>query len=40
MAFLEGLEMLRPLGTYVELGCMADKGETVHEFIERSRGLS
>ncbi len=29
MAFLEGLEMLRPLGTYVELGCMADKGETV-----------
>jgi threonine dehydrogenase-like Zn-dependent dehydrogenase len=29
MAFLEGLEMLRPLGTYVELGCMADNGQTV-----------
>jgi threonine dehydrogenase-like Zn-dependent dehydrogenase len=28
-AFLEGLEMLRPLGTYVELGCMADTGATV-----------
>ena len=28
-AFLEGLEMLRPLGTYVELGCMADAGKTV-----------
>jgi L-iditol 2-dehydrogenase len=28
-AFLEGLEMLRPLGTYVELGCMADNGKTV-----------
>ena len=29
MAFLEGLEMLRPLGTYVELGCMIDNGKTV-----------
>ena len=29
MAFLEGLEILRPLGTYVELGCMADNGKTV-----------
>jgi threonine dehydrogenase-like Zn-dependent dehydrogenase len=29
MAFLEGLEMLRPLGTYVELGCMVDSGATV-----------
>ena len=28
-AFLEGLEMLRPLGTYVELGCMVDSGTTV-----------
>lgn len=28
-AFLEGLEMLRPLGTYVELGCMVDNGKTV-----------
>lgn len=28
-AFLEGLEMLRPLGTYVELGCMIDTGKTV-----------
>ena len=28
-AFLEGLEMLRPLGTYVELGCMVDSGATV-----------
>jgi threonine dehydrogenase-like Zn-dependent dehydrogenase len=28
-AFLDGLEMLRPLGTYVELGCMADTGATV-----------
>jgi threonine dehydrogenase-like Zn-dependent dehydrogenase len=28
-AFVEGLEMLRPLGTYVELGCMADTGATV-----------
>jgi L-iditol 2-dehydrogenase len=28
-AFLEGLEMVRPLGTYVELGCMVDSGETV-----------
>jgi threonine dehydrogenase-like Zn-dependent dehydrogenase len=28
-AFLEGLEMLRPLGTYVELGLMADNGATV-----------
>jgi L-iditol 2-dehydrogenase len=29
MAFLEGLEMVRPLGTYVELGCMIDTGATV-----------
>ncbi|MBI2939236.1 MAG: alcohol dehydrogenase catalytic domain-containing protein [Chloroflexi bacterium] len=29
VAFLEGLEMLRPLGTYVELGCMIDTGKTV-----------
>jgi threonine dehydrogenase-like Zn-dependent dehydrogenase len=28
-AFLEGLEMLRPLGTFVELGCMVDNGKTV-----------
>jgi threonine dehydrogenase-like Zn-dependent dehydrogenase len=28
-AFLEGLEMLRPLGTYVELGCMVDNGKTI-----------
>lgn len=28
-AFLEGLEMLRPLGTYVELGCMVDNEKTV-----------
>jgi L-iditol 2-dehydrogenase len=28
-AFLEGLEMLRPLGTNVELGCMVDNGKTV-----------
>jgi L-iditol 2-dehydrogenase len=28
-AFLEGLEMVRPLGTYVELGLMADTGATV-----------
>jgi L-iditol 2-dehydrogenase len=28
-AFLEGLEMIRPLGTYVELGCMVDNGQTV-----------
>jgi L-iditol 2-dehydrogenase len=28
-AFIEGLEMLRPLGTYVELGIMVDLGATV-----------
>ncbi|MCC6627591.1 MAG: alcohol dehydrogenase catalytic domain-containing protein [Chloroflexi bacterium] len=28
-AFLEGLEMVRLLGTYVELGLMADSGDTV-----------
>ena len=28
-AFLEGLDMVRPLGTYVELGCMVDSGQTV-----------
>jgi threonine dehydrogenase-like Zn-dependent dehydrogenase len=28
-AFLEGLEMLRPLGTFVEVGCMVDNGRTV-----------
>ena len=28
-AFLEGLEMLRPLGTFVELGLMVDNGKSV-----------
>jgi threonine dehydrogenase-like Zn-dependent dehydrogenase len=34
-AFLEGLEMLRPLGAYVELGCMIDTGATVPLNIAR-----
>lgn len=28
-AFLEGLEMMRKLGTFVELGCLIDDGKTV-----------
>jgi threonine dehydrogenase-like Zn-dependent dehydrogenase len=34
-AFLEGLEMVRPLGTYVELGNMVDNGKTIELNVAR-----
>lgn len=34
-AFLEGLEMVRPLGTYVELGWMVDNGKSVDLNVAR-----
>ena len=34
-AFVEGLEMVRPLGTYVELGCSVDTGRTVPVNVAR-----
>jgi len=34
-AFLEGLEMMRKLGTFVELGCLIDDGRTVSLNIAR-----
>lgn len=34
-AFVEGLEMLRRLGTFVELGCFVDIGETVSVNVAR-----
>jgi threonine dehydrogenase-like Zn-dependent dehydrogenase len=43
-AFVEGLEMLRPLGTFVEYGCAIDNGRTVplniaHHLTEKELAL-